>query len=132
MDAGGAYVLVCTGVDLTVPQRQKAQELLEQNFKEVGYAGPRVDVSSQNQLIGTLRSFPSLSLHVNGRGDLRFQTLKIWSEQDQMRTSLKTAQPQQDFIDGMREGLVPPRLMQCTSTSREKLESERRDWYLRR
>ena len=55
MDAGGQYVLLCTGVDLTPQQRDEAVSILRQAFLDCEYKDPRVEVISHNQLIGALK-----------------------------------------------------------------------------
>lgn len=105
MDAGGRYVLVCTGEDLTALQRTQSTEGIQEAFRTIGYLAPRVDVLSQNQLIACLEVFPSQCLVINGRAGARFQSWKSWSENDQMRPPFVAGEPQRALIEGMRAGL---------------------------
>jgi hypothetical protein len=70
------HVLVCTGLDLTPEQRTQSIDHLAQMFRDIGFAQPRVDVLSQNQLITSLAPFPSQCLALNGRDGARFQELE--------------------------------------------------------
>src|SRR5712692_963002 len=83
MDQGGTYVLVCTGVDLTSRQRDDAIGIIKEKLTRCGYSDPKVDVLSQNQLIGILQRFPSLSLRLNGR-DHYFQSHASWAADAEM------------------------------------------------
>ena len=67
LDADGTYVLVCTGVELEAPGRRNAPKHIEYFLKACDYSNPKVEVWSQNNLIGFLKVFPSLALWVNGR-----------------------------------------------------------------
>ena len=105
MDAGGTYVLVCTGKDLTEPERTKAIDHLRTTFSTCDHLDPRVDVLSQNQLIAILQSLPSLSLKINGNGDGRFETYWRWADHDQMRMPFKPGEPQTALVSGLADEL---------------------------
>ena len=98
MDAGGRYVLLCTGVDLTPEQRDQAIGALRQAFVGCGYTDPRIDVIGQAQLIGVLGPFPSLCPALNGNGLGYFDTLRTWATQDQMQYKFKHLGPRVKFI----------------------------------
>ena len=66
LDEGGTYILVCTGIDPTEPQREKTRSHLEGYFERCNYPNPRVEIFTQNTLIGFLEVFPSLALWLNG------------------------------------------------------------------
>jgi len=79
LDEGGTYVLVCTGVDLPDAQERQAVGHLRELFAKCGYSNAKVEVWSQNKLIGVLQRFPSLrqcqkiseritSVHAAGEG----------------------------------------------------------------
>lgn len=105
LDNDATYVLVCFGQDLTDEQRRKARELLESYLKQCGYGNPRVEVWSQNNIIGFLEVFPSLSLRVTGRDGARFQTHRSWSRDAEMKSDFRAGKSQEDFISSMRENL---------------------------
>ena len=105
MDAGGTYVLVCTGKDLTEPERTKAIDHLRTAFRECKYTDPQVDVLSQNQLIAVLQSLPSLSLTISGNGGGRFETHRRWADHNQMRMPFKPGKPQAALINGLANEL---------------------------
>lgn len=114
LDAGGTYVLVCTGIDLVYSEHQDALNHLNEYLKGCGYPNPhpQVEVWSQNNLIGFLQRFPSLALQVNGRGGTRFQTHQSWSqdgdiwvENGGMRVEFVPGQAQEDLISQIRDDL---------------------------
>ncbi|MBI1930428.1 hypothetical protein HYR99_40025 [Candidatus Poribacteria bacterium] len=105
LEASGTYVLVCTGIDLVEPQPKQAVEHLETNFKLCGYKHPKVEVWSQNTLIGFLQLFPSLVLKVNGRDSASFQTHQSWSENDTMKKAFVSGKTQDDFIANLQTEL---------------------------
>ena len=105
LDADGTYVLVCTGIDPTEPQRQQIYSNIEEYLKQCGYSDPKVDVFTQNTLIGFLEEFPSLALWVNGRGKLDFQTHQSWSQDATMDVTFVSGEAQEDLIAKIREEL---------------------------
>jgi hypothetical protein len=105
MDAGGRYVLVCTGIDLTVDQRTKAIDQILAAFAECEYPDSHVDVLSQNQIIALLQALPSLSLDINGNGSGPFETYRRWADDDQMRVAFKPGEPQAALISGLADAL---------------------------
>ena len=105
LDKGGIYVLVCFKQDLTAEQHRKAVEALKSNLSPCGYQNPRVEVWSQNNLIGFLKRYPSLALKINQRERIKFQTHKSWSQDAEMRRDFKAGRPQQEFIASMQNAL---------------------------
>ncbi len=104
-DADGTYVLVCTGIDLVDPRRRKALEHVKNFLKQCGYLQPKVEVWSQNTLIGFLQVFPSLALSVNGRADTAFQTHQGWALDADMQVPYVSGEPQDDLIAKIRDKL---------------------------
>src|SRR5262249_26611939 len=105
LDQEGAYVLICPGIDPTRRQELAAKAHLKTYFEKVGYSGVHVDIWSQNKLIGLLDRHPSLSLSVNGRGQLRFQTHKSWSQHAEMTRHFCAGLGQQKAIEDVRAAL---------------------------
>ena len=105
LDADGTYVLVCTRIDLVDKQRRNVLTYLNEYLKSCGYQNPRVEVWSQNNLIGFLQRFPSLALQVNGRSEAQFQTHQSWSENADMRGEFVPGQAQDDLISQIRNDL---------------------------
>ncbi|MDO8473062.1 MAG: hypothetical protein Q7T05_04510, partial [Dehalococcoidia bacterium] len=105
MDAGGTYILVCTGKDPTSQAINEAELALEGLLGKCGYEDPDVEVWCQSELIGFLDSFPSLALWVNGNGHGRFQTITSWADQLEMKRPFKAGPKQQGFIDKALEAL---------------------------
>ena len=62
LGANGAYVLVCTGLDLVATELSSARNHIKEYLQQCGYTQAKVEVWSQNNLIGFLESFPSLAL----------------------------------------------------------------------
>jgi len=105
LNKNGTYILVCFKQDLTDERHRQAVETLKYYFRECGYQNPKVEVWSQNNLIGFLKIFPSLALKVNQRRALRFQTHKSWSQEAEMRRVFKAGQAQIEFITNMQDAL---------------------------
>ena len=101
----GTYVLVCTGIDLVDSQRRDALKHIEDFLKQCGSSHPKVEVWSQNTLIGFLQTFPSLALWVNERGGLDFQTHQSWAEDANMRVPYISGESQNDLIAKIRNEL---------------------------
>lgn len=98
LDVEGIYVLVCTGIDLVDKQHLNVLTHLKGYLKSCGYRNPRVEVWSQNNLIGFLQRFPSLSLWVNQRGLLNFQTHGSWAQDASMHLPFVSGQAQEAAI----------------------------------
>ena len=98
LEDSGTYILVCTGIDLVEPQRTNALNHIKNYLKQCDYPDAKVDVWSQNTLIGFLDSFPSLALWVTGRDNAQFQTHSSWAEDDDMRVQFSRGQSQENSI----------------------------------
>ena len=106
LDECGSYILVCTGIDRLVPPNQKkAAKLIENYLKNCGYPDSQVGVWPQNILIRFLKSFPSLSLWVNGRSSAKFQTHESWSRNANMRGRFVFGESQDELIENIRNDL---------------------------
>lgn len=106
LDMDGIYVLVCTGIDLVESEPGRDLKYLNKFLKEIcGYQNPRIEVWSQNTLIGFLQRFPSLSLQVNGRSDAQFQTHQSWARNDDMSVEFVPGQAQNDLIAQIQNDL---------------------------
>ena len=105
LDVDGTYVLVCTGIDPTVPNREKIRSHIEDYLRQCDYPHPKVDVFTQNTLRGFLESFPSLALWVNGNDRGFFQTHQSWSEDATMRLPFVSGESQDDRISEIQEKL---------------------------
>ena len=105
LNAGGTYVLVCTGIDLVEPQRTNALNHIKNYLEQCGYRQPRVEVWSQNNLVGFLQIFPSLALWINQRDVSNFQTHVSWSGDGNMRFPFFPGQPQNELIANIQNEL---------------------------
>jgi len=106
LDRNGTYVLVCFKQDPNDEQHRQSLRALEYYFRQCGYENSRAEVWGQSNLLGFLQVFPSLSLKVNHRGGLRFQTHGSWSREAEMTRHFNAGQPQEEFISNMRSGLM--------------------------
>ena len=105
LEAEGTYVLVCTGIDLVDSQQRDAVRYIKEYLQQCGYPQPKVEVWSPNNLIGFLKSFPSLALRVNGRGGAAFQTHSSWARDGDMRVKYMRGQSQVEKIANIQNGL---------------------------
>ena len=105
LDENGTYILVCTGIDLVDAQRRNARMHIEKCLKSCAYPDPKVDVWSQNELIGFLEVFPSLALQRNEYERGHFQTHDSWGQNVEMRRPYIQGQSQIDLIASIRNEL---------------------------
>ena len=105
LDDNGTYVLVCTGIDLVDTEHRSACNHIKEYLQQSGYTQPKVEVWSQNNLIGFLESFPSLALGVNGRDGAPFQTHRSWARDADMRVKFVPGQEQEELIANIQTEL---------------------------
>ena len=101
----GTYVLVCTGIDLVDSQYRDTVQHIKGFLKGCGYSHPKVEVWSQNTLIGFLQAFPSLALSVNRHDKSSFQTHLSWSRNADMGFPYVSGESQKDLIGKIRDKL---------------------------
>ncbi len=105
LDNNGTYVLICFKQNFANNQHRQAVETIKYYFKQCGYPSPKVEVWDQSNLLGYLKLFPSLSLHITGRDILRFQTHHSWSQDAEMRKPYVIGQEQKDRLVSIQEEL---------------------------
>jgi len=108
LEHNGAYVLVCFKQDPPPEQCQEAKGHLNKFFKQIGYENPRVELLTQSNIIGVLKTFPSLALLANRRALSRFQTHQSWSKEAEMAETtrpFKMGATQQEFIQNLQKEL---------------------------
>ena len=105
LDDNGTYILVCPGRDLSDSQHRDALKHIEDFLKGCGYSNPKVEVWSQNNLIGFLQMFPSLALQINRSDRLNFQTHQSWSNNSDMQAPFIAAETQDELIEKIRSEL---------------------------
>ena len=105
IDAGGTYVLVCTGIELVDSQRRDALNYIKGCLRQCSDQDFEIDVWGQNTLIGFLQMFPSLALWVNRRDGLNFQTHQSWAQDSNMDFPYVSGQAQDDSITKIRDEL---------------------------
>lgn len=106
IDAGGTYVLVCTGIELVDSQRRAALNHLKSCLQRCSDQDFEVDVWGQNTLIDFVQQFPSLALWVNKRDGLKFQTHQSWAEDASMQVPYVSGESQDALIKKIREELL--------------------------
>lgn len=105
LDAEGTYILVCTGIDLVDSQRRDALKHIEDFLKGCGCSNPKVEVWSQNTLIGFLQVFPSLALDAKELYEQDFRTHQSWSNNADMKVPFVRAEAQDELIKKIRSEL---------------------------
>ena len=105
LDTDGTYVLVCTGIDLVDSQRRDALKHIEDFLKGCGCSNPKVEVWSQNTLIGFLQVFPSLALDAKELYEQDFLTHQSWSNNADMKVPFVRAEAQDELIEKIRSEL---------------------------
>ncbi len=105
LDADGTYVLVCTGIDLDARRHKELLSQIKGCLEPYSTQPPKVEVWSQNTLIGMLESFPSLALLINGYSHAEFQTHQSWSNNADMQVPFIAAAAQNELIEKIQGGL---------------------------
>ena len=105
LEADGTYILVCFGREFNDLQKPQAESDIKKIFKEFGYENSKVEVWGQNQLKAYFYIFPSLSLQINGRRDLPFQSHRSWAENKDMQPNFEYGDEQEQFIEKLRNAL---------------------------
>ena len=105
LDASGTYILVFTGIDLVESHRIDAIELIKKYLEKCGYPYAKVEVWSQNNLIGFLDLFPSLALQVNENDTGTFQSHRSWSRDEDMDVRFIPGQTQTELIANIQAQL---------------------------
>ena len=105
LDKNGTYVLVCFRQDITDKQYKQATGIIKNYFEQCGYQNPKVQIWIQNNLIGFLTLFPSLSLKIKRMDGANFQSHRSWSQDDDMKKEFKAGLPQNNFVCGVQTEL---------------------------
>ena len=107
LDKDGTLVIVLFGSDNPETKDNQLIDICKKVLSQIDskYSNAKIEIWRQNNIIGYLRDFPSLALHVNGRDKQSFQTLRSWSRQDDMDRELKTGKEQEAFITNLQTEL---------------------------
>ena len=105
LDVDGTYIFVFTGIDLVESQRLNAIKHIKECLEKCNYPDAKVEVWSQNNLIGFLKFFPSLALQVTGNDEAEFQTHISWSEDGEMGVKFVPGQSQNKLIADIQSEL---------------------------
>lgn len=107
LDSGGVYVVVTLGHNLIPSQHTAAVNLFESEFKRCGYKNAEVEVWGIGQLAQMIERYPSLSLDLSQRGaGSRFQNIKVWGGNSDMKHPAELGVDQQGFINEVRNLLA--------------------------
>lgn len=98
LDTNGVYVLVACGHDLLPEEHSKAEQHLRKAFTDCGYPNALVHVWGAGELAWRLRSYPSLSLELNGVKGEEFETVKQWGTRADLGGALAVGAAQKDFM----------------------------------
>ena len=102
----GTYVLVCTGINLSKSQTEKARAYIEKYLKQkCEFENPKVKVWSQDDLINFLQEFPLLELILKRLHEAKFQTHWIWSRAPDMQVPFVYGQLQDELIEKIQNEL---------------------------
>src|SRR3990167_6284577 len=69
------------------------------------YNNAKIEIWRQNNLIGFLKPFPSLTLRIRGLDRSRFQSHRSWSENDDMKKGFVAGEKQKEFIASLQTEL---------------------------
>lgn len=106
--AGGHYVIVDFGHDLTAPQVRDAETLARKALSRCGFKKPAVTVIGQTQLVGLIKAFPSLVHRLQGLEDRFFLDHEMWRTQALMTPALHLGEAQAKLIGTIQELLDTP------------------------
>ena len=106
LEAEGTYVLVCTGINLSKDQTQKAHSHIEKYLKqECKFKNPKVKVWSQADLIDFLDEFPLLVLGLRGLLKEKLKPHWRWSGVSSMQVPFVSGQSQEKLIEKIQNEL---------------------------
>ena len=108
LGADGTYILVTFGHNLVDKHHREALKHIRSYLKDCGYETPKVEVWSQNNLLGLFHLFPSLALRVSRRDNGPFQSHHSWSLNDDMLKEFQAGEQQNDFMSSLQAGLREP------------------------
>jgi len=105
LDAGGIYILVCTGINLVASRLVKSRSHLEACLKKCGYQNPKVKVWSQDNLLNFLQEFPLLELNLKEFREAQFKTHGTWSQDPDLQGPYVPGQSQKELIQKIQNDL---------------------------
>ena len=108
LEAGGHYVLVCFGLDLTPEQRNNSRKQLVKFFNQFGFPNTmeRVEVFGQCQLASYFDRYPSLRFSILGGTDEDFLLVSEWAQHAHMSNPVILSEDQTKLVDLLREKLL--------------------------
>lgn len=103
----GTFILVLFGWDDPETEDNQIINKIKKQLESTNpeYNDAKIEIWRQNNLIGFLQPFPSLSLKINKKDKARLQTHKSWGSQDDMKVEFKAGADQESLIKNCREEL---------------------------
>ena len=105
-ERNGTYILVCMKLRMTTRNKIDAIENLKKIFRECGISNPKVKVFDQEQIIGVVKLYPSLVLHLTNRDGSIFESHREWETRDDMQNELVMGSEQEQFVRTVRNILL--------------------------
>lgn len=102
----GTYILVCMKLRMTTKNKADTVVNLKKIFEECGISNPKVRIFDQEQIIGVVKSYPSLVLRLTRRDGSIFKSHREWETEDTMRYKLALGSEQEQFVRTVRSILL--------------------------
>lgn len=101
MEQGGTYVLITLGKDIA-PDRDQAEEKLDNLLSEAGYEDPKTEVWGPEKIRGFLQSYPTLSLNLSRMGNSAVMTFEQWSNYGNLQREIYLDEVREKKIENIR------------------------------
>jgi hypothetical protein len=104
--AGGRYILICTGHDLTPKERNDSRQHIVGVFAVAGHATAAVDVLGAGQLVPFIERYPGIAASFQPQPIEWALTIPEWSANAHMSNTLEHSDEQQEVISRIRSELA--------------------------
>ena len=107
LDKDGTLIIVLFGWDNPETKDDQLVDKFKENLILIDqkYNNANIEIWRQNNLIGFLKPFPSLTLRIRGLDRSRFQSHRSWSENDDMKKGFVAGEKQKEFIASLQTEL---------------------------
>lgn len=105
LDAEGTYILVCTGINFSKSQLDKASSHIIECLGQCEYDTPKIKVWNQEILISFLQDFPLLELYLKGFHEAQYQTHGVWSRYPDLCVPFVQGHLQNELIQRIQDDL---------------------------
>ncbi len=107
LDKDGTLIIVLFGWDNPETKDDQLVNKFKENLILIDqkYNNANIEIWRQNNLIGFLKPFPSLTLRIRGLDRSRFQSHRSWSENDDMEKEFIAGEKQKEFISGLQTAM---------------------------